>query len=413
MKRSIWILNHYALTPDMPGGTRHFELASKLVDMGHDVTIFASAFNHKLRENVHLPKAAAWGTESIEGVRFVWIDTFPYYSNNWRRWMNMVSYMLQVYLVGRKLPYTLSDFPAPDVIIGSSVHLLAVMAAYFLARAFKAHFVMEVRDLWPQTLIDMGALTENGIIARILRGLEHFLYKRAERIIVLMAKADEYIIKTGVDRNKICWIPNGVHIQPLNEDTITGSPGGLFTIMYAGAHGEANGLHSLIQAARIVQDQGLAVRFVLVGDGPEKQKLIALSRQLELSNVEFWNAVPKSTVPATLAQSDALVFILKDIDVLKYGISPNKLFDYLAAAKPVIFSCNAENNIVQQSESGLSVPAEAPELLAEAIAKISQMPAEERRAMGARGRAYVEQHYDTRTLAMRLHALLEGLGGAF
>jgi glycosyltransferase involved in cell wall biosynthesis len=408
-KKTLWMLNHYALPPDLPGGTRHFDLACELTNIGYDVTIFASAFNHKLRREVRLQNGKSWGIERIEDVNFVWVKTFPYQENSWRRLLNMISFMVRAYFVGRELPEK-KDLAPPDIIIGSSVHLLTVLTAYLLSCYFKAHFVMEVRDLWPQTLIDMGALGERNFLTVLLHQLEKFLYQRAERIIVLLPNAGEYIKNLGADADKICWIPNGVNLSRFVTEEVQQGEDERFTVMYAGAHGQANGLDVILDAASIIQKQGNSeVEFVLIGDGPEKTRLKAYCKDLELANVEFCSPVAKDEVPIVLAQSDVLVFPLKEIEVFKYGISSNKLFDYLASGKPIVFSCEAANNIVDRVKSGVSVPPEDPQALADAIIRLYSVPPEERQAMGARGRAHVEQHYDTKVLAGRLHHMLEDL----
>jgi glycosyltransferase involved in cell wall biosynthesis len=407
---NIWILNHYTNTPDFPGGTRHFDLACELVKMGHNVTIFASSFNYKLRKKVHLPEATVWGIEEIDGVRFVWVDTFPHYKNDWRRLINMISYMLRVYFVGRKLPHTSPEISVPDVIIGSSVHLLAVVAAYFLSRFFKAHFVMEVRDLWPQTLVDMGVLTENGFITHGLRWLERFLYKRAERIIILLPKADVYITGLGIERSKIYWLPNGVNLSRLPATYQRELSSDSFLITYVGAHGRANALEIILEAALIIQSLGyLNIHFLFVGDGPAKAELISYKDKHSLTNTEFRDSIPKDKVFDVLLQSDALVLALKNLPLYKYGISLNKLFDYLAASKPVIFAGDPVNNIVKDAGCGLVTPPDDSKALADAIIQLYQMSPKERQVMGAKGYAYVEENHSYTKLASELESLLISL----
>jgi len=126
---NLWILNHYAVSPDMPGGTRHFELARELVRRGYKVTIFASSFHHGSHHEMKLTSGERWKVEDVDGVKFIWIKTFPYQYNNWRRMLNMVSYMLPAWRIGRKLTNLSPDIKRPDVVIGSSPHPLAVLAA--------------------------------------------------------------------------------------------------------------------------------------------------------------------------------------------------------------------------------------------------------------------------------------------
>jgi glycosyltransferase involved in cell wall biosynthesis len=318
----------------------------------------------------------------------------------------MVVFMLRAWRLGRKLPRLVPAIGRPDVVIGSSVHLLAVLAAYGVAKHHKSKFLMEVRDLWPQTIIDMGQLSERHLLTKLLRALERFLYQRAERIITLLPKAGEYITALGIEDERIVWIPNGVDLSRFR----VGSAGKLqevFQVMYLGAHGPANALDVLLQAAKIVQDRGFeAIRFVLVGDGPEKPRLIELAGKLQLRNVEFREPVKKTEVPKVLQEATVTACILQDIPLYRYGISLNKLFDYLALGKPIILGGNPANNPVEEACCGLTVPPRDPKALAEAIIKLYRMPPEEREALGRQGREYVERHHAIPVLADRLEACL-------
>jgi len=405
---NLWIFNHYAVMPDMPGGTRHYDLARELVRRGHQVTIFASSFHHSRHREMKLAPGEDWKIESVDDVKFVWLKTFPYRKNDWRRVLNMLSYMLQVWRIGCRLPRLSQEVKKPDVIIGSSVHLLAVLAAYWVAKHYRARFIMEVRDLWPQTIIDMCELSPRHSITKALQALEKFLYRRAERIITLLPRAHEYITACGVQRERIVWIPNGVDLSRFEDFEPAASSGEGFKVMYLGAHGQANALDVLIQAAKIVQNKGYQdIRFVLVGDGPEKPRLIELAKGLGLENVEFCMPVPKSEVPKTICKAAATVDILLDLPLYRYGISDNKLSDYLAASKPLILAGSPSNNPVEEARCGLTVPPRDPQALADAIIQLYQMPKEEREAMGRRGRKYVEKHHAIPVLADKLERVLD------
>jgi len=408
---NIWIFNHYAITPDMPGGTRHFDLARELVKRGYQVTIFASSFHHSHHQEMKLAPGERWKVEDVDGVKFVWLKTFPYKRNDWRRVLNMVSYMFRAWRLGRRLPKLSTGIEKPDVIIGSSVHLLAVLAAYWVAKRHRALFIMEVRDLWPQTIIDMGELSERNLIVKVLQFLERFLYRRAERIIVLGPGMGDYISARGIAKEKIVWIPNGVDLSRFEDIKAVASSSDRFKVMYLGAHGQANALDVLLQAATVLQERGhQEIEFILIGDGPEKPRLIKLAIEMGLKNVEFNDPVPKAEVPQALGGADATVFILNDLPLYRYGISLNKLFDYLAAEKPLILAGDPVNNPVEEARCGLTVPPRNPEALADAIIKMSRMPVGEREAMGRRGREYVEEYHSIPVLADKLMEVLREAG---
>jgi len=409
---NIWILNQYAHPPDLPGGTRHYDLGRELVKRGHRVAIFATSFHHYLHRETRLRSGEKWKVEDVNGVKFVWIRTPSYQRNDWRRVQNMVVFAFRAWWLGRKLPKLAPEVGKPNVVIGSSPHLLTPLAAYWVAQHYGVPFVMEVRDLWPQTIIDMGELSARNPIIKALQVLERFLYRRSERIITLLPLAHEYITACGVPREKIVWIPNGVDLARFGDFKVSASPESerVFKVMYLGAHGQANALDVLIQAAKVIQDQGYyEIRFILVGDGPEKPRLMALVKELGLHNVEFRDPVPKDEVTKALRFADATFFVLRDLPLYNYGISLNKLFDYLAASKPLILAGKPANNPVEEAHCGLTVPPQDPEALTEAIVKLYQMSPEERAEMGKRGREYVEKHHDIRKLAIQLEEALESL----
>lgn len=405
---NIWIFNQYAHGPDLPGGTRHYDLGRELVQHGHSATIFATSFHHHLHRETRLKPGEWWKIEDVNGVKFVWVRTPPYQRNDWRRVRNMVVFMLRAWRLGRKLPKLAPEIKKPDVVIGSSPHLLTPLAAYMVARYHRVPFVMEVRDLWPQTIIDMGELSASHPITKALQALEKFLYRRAERIITVLPRAHEYITACGIPRDKVVWIPNGVNLSRFSSTATSEVPHDDFRVMYLGAHGQANALDVLIYAAKIVQDRGYdGIRFILVGDGPEKPRLMALAKELGLRNVEFREPVPKREVPKVLHVADATVFILHDLPLYKYGISVNKLFDYLAASRPLLLAGNPADNPIEEASCGLTVPPRDPQALADAVITLYRMPKEEREAMGRRGRKYVEKYHDIVRLAEQLEVTLE------
>ena len=203
---TIWILNHHALTPQMGGGTRHYDFAKELIARGHQVSIISSSFHYSKYQEMKDYGSKNYIREDIHGVDWLWVKTPPYYGNGISRVKNMLSFTKSVLNITPTL-----DLPRPDVIIGSSVHLFAVWAAYRLSKRFKTPFVMEVRDLWPQTLIDMGISKWHPFIL-LLSWLEKFLYKKADKIITLLPKANLYIEKLGIEKEKIVWISNGANI---------------------------------------------------------------------------------------------------------------------------------------------------------------------------------------------------------
>ena len=397
----IWIVNHYAVPPKQAGGTRHYEMAKELVRRGHDVTIVASSFDHTMRRELHLQRGEHHKLEDVGGVPFLWLRTPPYLGNTAARVRNMLAFGLQVW---RRLTHEVVE---PDVILGSSPHLFAALAAERLAARYAIPFVFEVRDLWPQTLIDLGHFPRHHPFVVLLDRIERYLYRRAGRIVTLLPRAADHIREKGTDPSKVTWIPNGIDL-----DLVPTPPPPrrrkMITVMYAGAHGLANDLNLVLDAANMLQQDGWAdrVHFRMVGDGPEKSGLIRRAQGLGLVNIDFEAAVPKENVYKRLAEADAFVMVLQNSSLFRWGISPNKLFDYLASARPVIFCVNTSFNPIEETRAGITVVSQDASNLVMAIRKLTEISPEERWHMGLRGRRYVEANHSMSNLASRLEEIM-------
>ena len=402
--KNVWILNHYAQEPGGAGGTRHYSLARHLLKHGWRSSVIAASVELNTGRQ-RLSGGERMRISDFDGIPFLWVRTPQYEGNGGGRMGNMLTYAMRVLLPG-----VTKGLERPDVIVGSSVHPFAAWSGAILARRLRVPFVFEVRDLWPQTLVDLGRLREQSLITKVLRKLEKWLYDRADRIVVLLPQADDYIVPLGVPKRKIVWIPNGVELegypeptQPLIHDD--------FTLMYFGAHGQANGLDCVLRAMAELQKRPdmRHVRLRMIGDGPLKPSLLKLAEELQLANVEFSDPVPKREIPKLAAEADAFVFNLIDAPVFKYGISSNKLFDFLAGARPIIFCCKSSNNPVADARAGITIPPGDPVALSQAIVTLATMPLDERKAMGRAGRAYVEQNHGFDSLAARFADMLNEL----
>jgi glycosyltransferase involved in cell wall biosynthesis len=401
--KKVWILNHYAQAPDVPGGTRHFNMVTNLDKHGWKAAIIASSFDHSSKQQ-RLVGSEKRRLEALDGVPFLWVRTPAYTGSSFGRIFNILTFTWKV--LQRK---TTANLSPPDVVIGSSVHPFAALAGALLARRYGLPFIFEVRDLWPQTLIDMGRIKSSSAMAWALRKLELLLYKRAERVVVLLPKAWEYIVPLGIARHKVVWIPNGVDLA-LFPQLADPAPSDVFTLMYLGSHGQANGLDCLLQAMKLVEQSPLGQKIVLrmFGDGPLKPALVVQARDLGLKNISFEPPVPKSLIPEVAAQADAFVLTVLDLPKLyRYGISMNKMYDYMAASRPIILASNAANNPVADAKAGLSVAPGQPKALAQAILQIAATPREERQRMGRAGRDYVAQNHDFAHLSARLATVLD------
>lgn len=393
----LWV-NHFAVTPLESGGTRHFELARELTFRGWRATVAASDF-HLLSRTYTRRSCAAHRdpiVEPLDGPDFLWLWAAPYQANNWRRGWNWLSFAREV------LRWQPTNGSRPNVVIGSSPHLLAAVAAERIARRLDVPFILEVRDLWPESLLASGG--RKGPFYYTLDALARYLYRKAELIVVLARGTGDYLMRHGVGAHKIVYVPNGVDLERFSVAPRSGN--GRFTLVYAGAHGPANGLDAVLDAAEQLRERE-DICFLLVGDGPSKAQLQAEAGRRSLHNVEFRDAVAKSAMPELLRNADAGLMVLRDAPLFSFGVSPNKLFDYLGAALPVV--CNVPGEVasmLQESGAGVQATDASGAALASAVLELANRSQDERTAMGQAGRAWVAREHARPVLAERLDRAL-------
>lgn len=397
-RRLLWI-NHFAVTPRDGGGTRHFEMGRELCSRGWHVTVAAADFHLQARRYTRRlgPAVRNEIKEHADGVELRWLWSAPYAKNDWRRawnWMSFALSLLQAEQSNR-----------PDVVVGSSPHLFAALAGARIATRHGVPFVLEVRDLWPESMVAAGG--RKGPAYHFFAGLARYLYRRADRILCLARGTQAHLKQMGVDGRKLVYIPNGV--DPDAFRGIERSPGETFTLVYAGAHGPANGLEVVLDAADLLRDRN-GLRFLLVGDGPAKANLTQSAAVRGLSNVEFRDPVPKVSMRDIFAEADAGLMVLRDTPLFAYGVSPNKLFDYFGAELPVV--CNVPGEVaamVEAAGGGEQATPGSAQSLADAVVRLYERSAAEREAMGRTAREWVVREHGRPVLADRLDAALREL----
>lgn len=399
----LWIFNHYAETPE-GSATRTFELAKGLARRSHDITIFACSFSHyRLREERFEKPWQLFKTEDLQGVRFIWLHGFGYRKNDWRRVLNMLGFGLLAVIRG------ITATPKPQVIIGCSVHPCAALAALLIARLRGARFLVEVTDLWPQVLIDFGRIREWGLTARMLRFIEKLLYNQAAKIIMLWRNTDSYVRSRGIPVDKLVWIPHVVdptacpayRLQPQEQRQRT------FKVMYLGSFVQSTALDVILDAALILsRTERELIRIILVGGGVDRNRIIARAQALGLKNVEIRGPVPKRQVMEVMEEADCFVCCIKRSPVYKYGLSMNKLCDYLMSGKPIVFSGDSAYDPVAEAGAGISVSGEDPAALATAIIQMFSLSLVQRQEMGRRGLEWVRKYHHVDVLTDRLEAVV-------
>lgn len=396
---NIWIINQYVRLPGQDGGMRHFQLARELVAKGHHVTLIASPVSYvtgKLDEGVSL------GLEKRDGVHIYWVKSSAYSGHSIKRIWGMLAFSWRIWAAD-----LVKHLKNPDVIVGSSPQLFATLSAERIAKKLDVPFVLEVRDLWPQTLIDVAGLSSYHPLIIIFSLIEKYCYRRAQRIISLLPAAASYIEQNGAKKGAVEWIPNGVDLNAFCIDEPP--PGGArLIITYTGTHSFANSLDTVLDAIIQLSNDGYSEQFLFrfVGDGACKEQLKKRAYAEVPDMVEFLDAVPKEHVPSILAKTDVCIVVLKNIPLYRWGVSLNKLFDYLAASRPIIFSGDTACNPVADAGAGIVVPGEDALAIAVAARQLLSMSVLDRRKLGDAGRQYVEKFYALPHLAEEYERVL-------
>jgi glycosyltransferase involved in cell wall biosynthesis len=399
----ILLIHQAFVALDEPGGTRHHELARYLAARGHRVTVIASTVSYLTGKT----EAANEINEKVDGgsVTVLRARTYSALHRSFvHRVFSFFSFMASSFWLGLKVRHV-------DLVWGTSPPIFQGVTAWLLARLKRAPFLFEVRDLWPAFAIQVGVL-RNPLLIRLSGWLERFLYRRAHRVMVNSPGFVEHVQVRGARRVEL--VPNGVDtgmFDPYTNGIAFRQDHGLegrFVVLYAGAHGLSNDLNIVLQAAQRLLDQP-DISIVLLGDGKEKPALMAQATQSGLTNLHFLPPVPKAGMAEALAAADACLAILKPIP-LYATVYPNKVFDYMAAGRPVILAIDGViRRVVEQADGGLFTPPGDPTALAQAILRLKEDP-QRARQMGLNARAYVEAHFDRADLALHLAEIVEQMG---
>ena len=394
---NIWIINHYAIPPSRSGGTRHHSLARELCKRGHKVSIIASNSHYTKIEDLLSPNED-FRQEIIEEIQYLWVKSPSYADNALGRFKNMFSFGVSILRASWQ-----NQITKPDLIISSTPHLFTPFFSILLAKKLNTKIIIEVRDIWPDSIVEIGNISNFHPMILIFRAIEKYIYKNANGIITLLPASIPYIKKTSNLTPIIC-IPNGIDLKLIQPEKLSfKKSNGLFTVMYAGAHGAANGLNCVINAAAKLRDRNVGFQLRLIGQGHEKASLIQLAIDYDLQNISFEDPVPKSDIHAVMAEADAFIFILKKSPVFRWGISPNKLFDYMAVGRPILFGVDTPYNPILESQSGYFFDSDSSDDLANSIEKIINLPLPDQLKMGINAKEFVFKNHNFNILGEKLN----------
>lgn len=377
----VLYFHQYFSTPRGAAGTRSYEMARRLVARGHRVLMVCGSaargqtgldgpFEHGRRRGV------------VDGIEVLEFDLA--YSNSQgfvQRALVFLRFALQSVAVALREPY--------DLVFATTTPLTAGIPG-ILARWLRGKpFVFEVRDLWPELPKAMGVIT-NPVVLGLMSALEWASYRSAHRLVALSPGIAEGIARRGVPRARIAEVPNGCDVELFGDAVEGWRPEGVartdLMAVFAGAHGMANGLDAVLDAAGVLLKRGREdIKVVLVGDGMLKPRLKARAQAEGLRNVLFLDPIPKKRLAGLMAETDVGLQLLANVPAFYYGTSPNKFFDYLAAARPVLIDYPGWlAEVVREARCGWAVPPDDPAAFADALEQAAAMRAE-LPAMGQRG----------------------------
>ena len=408
----IWIFNHYATNTFLEHGGRHYCFAKYLMQAGYSVRIFCASTVHNSQYNF-IEDKKVFIERFCDGIPYVFIRTRNYRSNGIKRVLNILDFYKGLYEATKRIR------EKPDIIIGSSVHPLTCVAAIKISRRYKIRNIVEIRDLWPESLVDYGLLTSYSLIARLLYRLERWIYVSADDIVFTMEGGRDYIVDKKwdssnggpVELDKVHYINNGVDLEVfrsnLEQNRIT-DPDldnlSTFKVVYSGSIRKANDLSRLIYAAHILQKNTTnRMIFLIYGDGDKKEELQRLVREMEITNVRFKGRVEKQYIPFILSKCDLAYNEEGQLGLFNYGSSPNKLFDYLAAGLPILSISSHKYKIENVFNCTVAAADDSSNSIAEAILEAYQSDLSEYR----KNALFAASQFDYKYLTEQLIEIIE------
>lgn len=405
---NILFLSHYFPPEVNAPATRTYEHCKRWVEQGHSVTVVSCVPHHPMGEAYPGYKNKWWFEENKDGIRAIKIKTYITANEGFlKRTFNYVMYMIMAIL-------TAPFLPKADVVISTSPQFFNGLAGYFVSRIKRAPWLLEIRDLWPESILAVGAIKNRTVIG-LLEYLERFAYRKADSIVPVTQAFKAHIVNLGVAEEKVSVIRNGVNLalfESVPKNTSLANEWGLkgkFVAAYVGTHGMAHGLDTILDAAeRLKNDPDIV--FLMVGDGSERARLAQAVSDRKLTNVVMQGQQPKAMMPEIWSITDVSLVLLKRLDLFKTVI-PSKIFESMAMSVPIVLGVEGEvKGIIEQAQTGLCIEPESAEQLVAALVRLKQ-DSISYAALSDRGRPYVSKEFDRKVLADQYLKIIENLAG--
>ena len=406
----IWYCNHYAMPPGAGGAERPVRLAEALQDAGEQVLVVAAGRHHLYREEPdEAPPVGDSLRTEVRGIDFCLLGVARYQGNGPGRLRNMRDFGAGLRRLARQVEE--GSEARPDVVIYSSPHPFGIPAAVKVARRLGAAFVLEVRDLWPQSLVEIAGVQRWHPICLWAAYCVRVGHRAASRVIGVLPGVAAAAADAGIETvpGEVAYLPNGAKLQgpetvgenPYASEFAEARKRGKLVVAYTGSLGIANSMEQILDLAGVEAASGRRYHFFLIGSGLKREELQQRIASEGIDFVTLLPAVEKQQIPAVLQDADAAVVVWKKLPLYRYGVSPNKLFDYFAAGVPVLWVGQTTPDPVVEAGAGWSVVPNDPPALHEALQAAASTEANELREMGSRGRDYLRANHDWKRLGAR------------
>ncbi|WP_207641879.1 glycosyltransferase family 4 protein [Ruminiclostridium cellobioparum] len=386
-------------------------MSKYLKNLGHKVKIFSASTIHNRDLNLISDKSKLFIERSYDELNFVHIRTCNYSGNGLRRVVNMLQFPFRFYRVAKRIN------EKPDVIICDLGAMLAPLP-FLISKRYKAKFILEVRDLWPESIIEYKGMSRKNPIVWLMYQIEKWIYKRSDKLVFTMEGGKDYIFDKGweedIDLDKVSHINNGVDLESFIfnkenykiidfdlEDINT------FKVVYAGSIRLVNNVKTIVDAAQVIKEKGYHnIKFLIYGDGTDRKYLEEYCVENKIDNVAFKGFVNKKNIPFILDKCNLNIMHFEQNGLKKYGASLNKLFEYFASGRPIVSDCEFGYDLIKKYKCGIVRDNANSEQMAEAIAKFYEMPEDEYNSY-CQNSTYVANKYDYKILTSKFEEILK------
>ncbi len=409
---NVWIVNHYAIPPSMGGLVRHYYFSKYLQKKGHNVKIFTSSKIHNTDINMIKDKSL-YKEEMEDGVEYTFVRSRDYKGNGLDRIINMIDTPFKM----QKAMRCFYKKEKPDVIYTSSPDLFVAFFALLFGKMHKIPVVVEIRDLWPESIVEYNGMSRKNPIIQILYQLEKWIYKKADQLIFTMEGGKEYIKDKGWDKkinlDKVNHVNNGVDLEEFAEDVKRYQiqdndleDEKFFKVIYVGSVRRANNIETLVNVGKELKQRGNdKIRIIIYGDGTDRESLENRCKTEGLDNVIFKGKVEKKYIPYILSKSNLNILNYKQANTWKYGGSQNKQFEYLASGRPICSNVKMGYSIIRANDCGVEDNITSTKDYADVVVKYAEMP-EDRYKQECENAKKAAKEYDYHILTDKLERIL-------